>query len=84
MDSWLKYGDFLLKAVPAAGVLILLLLQGQFVTRTEYLTTSEKFSGRIESVEKLLIKLESSAERDRLHDQLLADHEARIRVLEKQ
>jgi hypothetical protein len=83
MDGLAKYLDFLLKAVPAAGVLILLLLQGQFVTRAEYLTTSEKFSGRIESVEKLLIKLESSAERDRLHDQLLADHEARIRALEK-
>jgi hypothetical protein len=83
MDSWLKYADFLLKALPAAAALVFLLVSQSFVTRTEYIATSEKFSGRIEAIEKLLIKMESSQETDKRHDILLADHEARLRTLEK-
>ena len=83
MSDLFKWADFLFKALPAAAALVFLAISSKFVTREEYLSTSEKFSGRIESVEKLLIRMESSAERDRTHDALLADHEARLRTLEK-
>jgi len=52
------------------------------VTRGEYLATSEKFSGRVESIEKLLIKMESQAEVDRHQNEILADHESRLRDIE--
>jgi hypothetical protein len=47
------------------------------------MATAEKFSGRIEAVEKLLIKMESQAEVDRHQNEILADHEARLRTQEK-
>ena len=84
MEGWLKYGDFILKALPALASIVFILLSTQFVSRTEFLATSEKFSGRIEAIEKLLIRLESSQETDRRHDAILADHETRLRTLEKQ
>jgi len=84
MDSLLKYGDFILKALPAVASIVFIILSSQFVSRSEFITTSERFSGRIEQIEKLLIRMESSQETDRRHDALLADHEARLRVVEKQ
>lgn len=83
MSDWLKYGDFLLKALPAAAALIFIIISQSFVTRSEYLTTSEKFSGRVEAIEKLLIKMESQAEVDRHQNEIIADHESRLRTLEK-
>jgi hypothetical protein len=84
MDSLLKYGDIILKALPAAASIVFILLSTQFVSRSEFIATSEKFSGRIEAVEKLLIRMESSQETDRRHDAIIADHETRLRVVEKQ
>ena len=84
MDSLLKYGDFVLKVLPAVASVVFILLSTQFVSRSEFIATSEKFSGRIEAVEKLLIRMESSQETDRRHDAMIADHEARLRVMEKQ
>ena len=84
MDGVLKWGDFALKALPAAASIVFILLSTQFVSRSEFIATSEKFSGRIEAVEKLLIRMESSQETDRRHDAIIADHEARLRVVEKQ
>jgi hypothetical protein len=83
MSDWLKYGDLLIKVIPAIGVVAFLLISQSFVTRNEYMATAERFSGRIEAVEKLLIRMESSQETDKRHDLLLADHESRIRGLEK-
>jgi hypothetical protein len=84
MDSLLKYGDFILKALPAVASIVFILLSSQFVSRSEFIATSERFSGRIEQIEKLLIRMESSQETDRRHDAIIADHEARLRVVEKQ
>ena len=83
MDSLLKYGDFILKALPAVASVVFIILSSQFVSRSEFVTTSERFSGRIEQIEKLLIRMESSQETDRRHDAVIADHEARLRVVEK-
>ena len=82
-DQLTRWLDISLKAAPLLAVVILALLSGQFVTRSEYLGAAEKFSGRLEAVERLLIKMESQAEIDRHQNDLLADHETRIRVLEK-
>ena len=79
----LKYGDLLLKVLPAVASVIFIVLSSQFVSRSEFIATSDRFSGRIEQIEKLLIRMESSQEKDKQHDQLLADHEARIRAIEK-
>jgi hypothetical protein len=83
MSDLLKWTDLAFKALPAVGVVAFLLISQSFVTRNEYMATAERFSGRIEAVEKLLIRMESSQETDKRHDLLLADHESRIRGLEK-
>lgn len=82
MSDFYKVLDITLKALPAIAAVVFLLISSKFVTREEYLATSDKFSGRIEAVEKLLIRMESSAETDKRHDAVLADHESRIRTLE--
>lgn len=82
MSDLYKAVDITLKALPAAAAVVFILISSKFVTRDEYLATSEKFSGRIEAVEKLLIRMESSQETDKRHDAFLADHESRIRALE--
>lgn len=82
MTDALRWLDIGLKALPAVAALVFLAISHSFVTRDEYLATSDKFSGRIEAIEKLLIRMESSAETDKRHDSALADHESRIRALE--
>jgi hypothetical protein len=82
MTDVLKYGDLLLKVLPAVASVIFIVLSSQFVSRSEFIATSDRFSGRIEQIEKLLIRMESSQEKDRMHDQILSDHETRIRTLE--
>ena len=82
MNDLFKWADFAFKALPAIAALIFLMISSQFVTRGEYLATSEKFSGRVESIEKLLIKMESQGEVDRHQNEILADHESRLRDLE--
>jgi hypothetical protein len=82
MNDIFKWADFAFKALPAIAALVFLIISSQFVTRGEYLATSEKFSGRVESIEKLLIKMESQAEVDRHQNEIIADHESRIRDIE--
>jgi hypothetical protein len=81
-DLW-KIADLVFKAFPVVAAVIFLTLTSKFVTRDEYLATAEKFSGRLEAVEKLLIKMESAQETNQRQDTELADHESRIRVLEQ-
>lgn len=82
MNDFLRWADIAFKALPALAALVFLAISHSFVTRDEYLATSDKFSGRIEAIEKLLIRMESSAETDKRHDAAIADHEGRIRALE--
>jgi hypothetical protein len=70
------------KYITPVGVIVLLLLQGQFVSRTDFEIANSKLSGRVEKIEQVLIRMEAGAEVDRRHTELLADHEARIRTLE--
>ena len=82
MNEFSKWLDVGFKAGPLIAVCIMAILSGQFVTRSEYMTAADRFSGRLEAVEKLLIKMESQAEVDRHQNEILSDHEARIRVIE--
>lgn len=67
------------RIITPLGILVLLVLQGQFVTRAEF----HKHIEKVERLEQVLIRMEKGAEADARHDSTLADHELRIRVLEK-
>jgi hypothetical protein len=75
--------DIAAKLAAPVGVVIMLWLQSQFVTRVEFLKTYDKTDSRLTKIETVLIRMEASAEVDRRHDNLLSDHEGRIRALEK-
>ncbi len=75
--------DVLVKLATPVGVVIMLYLQSQFVTRQEFVTASEKLDLRIQKVEEVLIRMEMRDEVDSLHSKQIADHEQRLRTLEK-
>lgn len=65
------------RLITPLGVLALLVLQTQFVGRTEFATGME----RIKKVEEVLIRMEAQAATDLRHDAVLSDHELRLRAL---
>lgn len=75
--------DVLVKLATPLGVVIMLYLQSQFVTRQEFVTASEKLDLRIQKIEEVLIRMEMRDEVDSLHSKQIADHEQRLRSLEK-
>jgi len=82
-DGVTKALDIASRWVTPAGILLILILQSQFVSRSEFETAAEKLSGRVEKVEQLLIRMEANAETDKRHDTILADHEGRLRAIER-
>ena len=75
--------DVLVKLATPLGVVIMLYLQSQFVTRQEFVAASEKLDLRIQKIEEVLIRMEAREEVDSLHSKQIADHEQRLRTLEK-
>lgn len=75
--------DVLVKLATPVGVVVMLYLQSQFVTRQEFVTASEKLDLRIQKIEEVLIRMEAREEVDLLHSKQIADHEQRLRSLEK-
>jgi hypothetical protein len=71
--------DIVAKLAAPIGVIIMIWLQSQFVTRVEF----QKIDDRISKIEQVLIRMEANAEVDKRHDIILADHELRIRGVEK-
>jgi hypothetical protein len=71
--------DIVAKLAAPIGVMIMIWLQSQFVTRVEF----QKIDDRISKIEQVLIRMEANAEVDKRHDIILADHEQRIRGVEK-
>lgn len=65
------------------GVIAILWLNSQYVTRNEYALGAEKLSGRVQKIEEVLIRMESNALTDARHDREIGDHEERLRHLEK-
>ena len=68
--------DIGLKLSAPIGVAVMLYLQTQFVTRPEFIKVYERSDVRLTRIEELLIRMER-------HDKVLADHEDRIRVVER-
>lgn len=64
------------------GVLLLLILQGQFVGRKEFVDATRETDSRVQKVEIALVQLvEQNKINDRQDGQIL-DHEKRLRDLE--
>lgn len=82
-EQFTKALDIASRWVTPAGIILILVLQSQFVSRAEFENASQKLSGRVEKIEAVLIRMEANAETDKRHDTLLADHEGRIRALER-
>jgi hypothetical protein len=83
MENLNKSLDIAAKLAAPVGVVIMLWLQSQFVTRVEFSKAYDKTDSRLTKIEEVLIRMEASAEVDRRHDDILADHEGRLRAIEK-
>lgn len=70
------------KLATPVGVVIMLILQAQFVTRNEFVVSFEKIDRRIAKIEEVLIRMEQGAITDARHTAQLDDHEKRIRTIE--
>lgn len=75
--------DTIVKLATPVGVIAMLILQSQFVTRSEFAKSLELTDARLAKIETVLIRMESGAETDKRHDATIADHENRIRTLER-
>jgi hypothetical protein len=74
-----KHFDLVLKIATTIALLAVALLGTKFVTKEEFTAANS----RIEKIEAVLIRMEQNAITDARHDNLLNDHEVRIRNIEK-
>ena len=79
MNDLSKYFDLGLKIATTVALLAVALLGTKFVTKDEFVAANT----RIEKIEAVLIRMEQNAITDARHDNLLNDHENRIRTLER-
>ncbi len=75
--------DLILKLATPLGVVVMILLQNQFVTRAEFAKAQELTDARLQKIETVLIRMEAGADTDKRHDAQLTDHENRLRGLER-
>jgi hypothetical protein len=81
--DFVKYFDIGLKLLTIFALLSVAFLGTKFVSRDEFKEANDVLSGRIGKIEEVLIRMEANYETDKRHDILLADHESRLRTLEK-
>jgi len=74
-----KHFDLGLKIASTIALLAVALLGTKFVTKEEFTAANT----RIEKIEAVLIRMEQNAITDARHDNILNDHENRIRTLER-
>jgi hypothetical protein len=74
-----KFGSI----ITPVGVCLLLLLQTQFVSRKEFADTSRELDLRVQKIEIALVQLVEQNKVNDRQDAELADHERRMRDLEK-
>ena len=74
-----KHFDLVLKIATTITLMAVALLGTKFVTKEEF----HDANTRIEKIEAVLIRMEANAETDKRHDILLADHESRLRQVER-
>jgi hypothetical protein len=79
MNELAKYFDVGLKIASTGALLAVALLGTKFVTKEEFTAANT----RIEKIEAVLIRMEQNAITDARHDNILNDHEHRIRTLER-
>lgn len=79
MNDITKYFDIGLKVATTVALLAVALLGTKFVTKEEFTAANS----RIEKIEAVLIRMEQNAVTDARHDNILNDHENRIRTLER-
>jgi hypothetical protein len=78
-DEMMRYFDTALKLGTFAALVGVALLGTKFATKEEFSIVNS----RIEKIEQVLIRMEVNAETDKRHDITLADHEQRIRNIER-
>ena len=78
----IKFFDGYWKYLTPLSLIVMAYLQTQFVGKEEFHNHTEKIFNRVEKIEQILIRMESSVETDKRHDNLISDHEIRIRTLE--
>jgi hypothetical protein len=79
MNDLAKHFDLGLKICSTVALLAVALLGTKFVTKDEFVAANT----RIEKIEAVLIRMEQNAITDARHDNILNDHESRIRTIEK-
>ena len=79
MNDLAKYFDVGLKVASTFALLAVALLGTRFVTKEEFTAANS----RIEKIEAVLIRMEQNAVTDARHDNILNDHENRIRTIER-
>ena len=79
MSELPKYFDLGLKVATTGALVAVALLGTKFVTKEEFTAAN----ARIEKIEAVLIRMEQNAITDARHDNILNDHEHRIRNLER-
>ena len=79
MNDLSKHFDTGLKIATTVALLAVALLGTKFVTKEEFVAANT----RIEKIEAVLIRMEQNLITDARHDNLLNDHENRIRTLER-
>lgn len=79
MSDLAKHFDTILKIATTLALIGVALLGTKFVTKDEFMAANT----RIERIEAVLIRMEQNAITDSRHDNILNDHENRIRSLEK-
>jgi hypothetical protein len=79
MSDISKHFDLGLKIATTVALLAVALLGTKFVTKDEF----RDANSRIEKIEAVLIRMEQNAITDARHDNILNDHENRIRTLER-
>lgn len=77
--EFIRYWDIGLKIATTIALIVVALLSTKFVTKEEFVASNQ----RIEKIEAVLIRMEQNAVTDARHDNILNDHEARIRTLER-
>jgi hypothetical protein len=77
-DSFSKWGSFL----TPFGIVLLLVLQSQFVSRKEFTDSYDKMDIRVQKIEIALVQLVEQNKINDRQDVIALDHEKRIRDLE--
>lgn len=78
-DQLTKNFDLALKIATTIALISVALLGTKFVTKEEFTSAN----ARIEKIEAVLIRMEQNAITDARHDNILNDHENRLRTLER-